>query len=456
MPTSCLQFVDGITASPTILLDLDDGASWAVDAESTFHPPALRRSTAGSLLTDGEPVAASAYSNRELRLVLKLLTGNFDTDATQVQNLMRQLDKATNLLRYTPAGASTPVFFRVYRSSPDQVNWDRLERKCFVTVLAEPSGLGLREDIATGVTVNNNPAAGSNGLFLDLTDVKGDLETPLFIEYSDGSSTARPGLAIGVRSGSPYPTRFNQAESYPTLLLDTAVVADAAFSGGSKMRVPFGLGQTQHTTRFAGDFPSLTDPAGAENWGLFRVFARVAQTVAGDVITVGISGSTPVTLRSQTGAQVADLGVYDSRSGGPVNAGYTASPYRIENQRAISIQAGRASGSGALDFDYLIFLPADQRLGMWGLVTVTSTSTLQVVDGVNQSVYLATALSGATPGRHASSMGIAGGFPAVRPGSNRLVFAQMETLSGTDALATAFTLNIRYWPRYLYVRPVST
>jgi hypothetical protein len=454
-----LQFVGSIASSPTVRLDLN-ASPWTSGEETNFGSPPMRRSVSGSLVSDGEYVGASAYGNREITLSLFLRSSSNDTIAAEIQKLARELDLTMNLLKYQPAGSTHPVFFRTFRTSPDNIVWDPNTRTVTVTVPAEPFALGLREDIATA-TVNNNPAAGSNGLFLDLTGIKGDVETPLFIEYTDGGSgPTRPGLAIGVRSGTPYPTLFAQAESM-TQSTDTSVVADPAFSGGSKSRCTFTV-NPGNGTRLVTNFPALTEPAGAENWGAFRVFARVAQTSAAAVIRVEANGNAAVTLASQTEPQLVDLGVLDSRGGAPVTGGYAATAYRVEDAMAILFRAERVSGSGSLDIDYFVYVPADAWLAAWGQFTgITSTSHLCVIDGPSDSIYVATALSGATPGRIGSSspVGLAGRLPQVRPGSNRLVIVQADpagTAPKSNLLATAFSVTCRYWPRYTHVRPATT
>lgn len=460
-----LRFVDSIQASPTVRLNLNDITTWAMGAETTFGIPPIRRTVSSSMLRDGDHVAASSYGNRELNLTLELGSGVADTAATQLQLLQRELDRERNILQYTAGGLSNTVFFRTFRTSPDNVRWDITRKQVKVTILAEPFALGLREDIAA-ITVRNDPTL-TNGLFADLTGVKGDVETPLFIEYADGAAgLQRSGFAVGVRWGSsPYPNRFHQAESMGLAVPDTTVVADAAMSGGSKTRTTFTSSAT-HTPRLASNFPALTDPAGAENWGVYRVFARVAQTVATDVITMSVRSvgidNRSVILQSQTQPQLVDLGTLDSTCGLSTVGGYAAAEYRIEDQAGLFLSAGRTSGTGSLDIDYLAFVPADECFGSWAAFTdVNATTDLGVIDGPNSSTYVATVITGATPGRSATrTSAITGRLPRVVPGNNRLVM--VETTKGQAAptsnlLTTSISMTCRYWPRYVSVaRPATT
>jgi hypothetical protein len=464
--TAVLRFVDSIQASPTVRLDLNSSTAWKAQFEGTrFGVPPMKRSVTSSLLRDGEWVGASTYGNRELELVLELRSATDDAASTQLQLLQRELDRPTNLLQYTPDGVTNTVFFRTFRTSPESVRFDWTRKQATVIILAEPFALGLREDLSP-ITVNNNPAAGSNGLFADLTGIKGDFATPLFIEYADGGGgLTRSGFAVGVRTGaSPYPNRFYQAESM-NQHTDTTTGADAAMSGGSRSRCTFAT-QTALTHRLSGGVPSLTVPAGAENWGVYRVFARVAQTVAGDVINmaVKIDGgdyNKPIQIKSQTQAQLVDLGVVDATAGLTTTGGFAVAEYRIEAQNALMIAAQRVSGSGSLDIDYLVFVPADECFGAWtAFGDAALAGYLAVIDGPNDAAYIATTLSGGAPGRvRGAGVAITGRLPVVRPGDNRLVIVESTkggTAPTTNSLTTSISMTIRYWPRYLLVRPVGT
>lgn len=464
-----LKFVDSIATSPTTRLDVNDGAILSASPETSFGVPPMRRSVSSTLLRNGDYVGATAYGNREVNLVLDLYPaangGTSDNSASQVQAVQRELDRAGSILKYQAPGATNPVFFRTFRASPDAVRFDSARKQIRATVLAEPFAIGLREDLSP-VTINNNPAAGSNGLFADLTGIKGDVETPLFIEYADGAAgLRRAGFAIGVRSGSsPYPNLFQQAESF-TVAADTTVVADAAMSGGSKTRTTF-AGFATNTPRLSSNFPKATDPAGAENWGVFRVFARVAQTVATDTITMAVRGGAgeqnrSVTLQQKTQPQLVDLGTLDSTAGLPTSGGYGAE-YRIADQMGIFVYAARTAGTGNLDIDYLVFVPADECFGAWkAFDDVLNTTDLGVIDGVQDSVYVAEVLTGATPGRHGlRTTSIAGSLPRVMPGNNRLVIVETTQSQAapptSNLLTTSISMTCRYWPLYLLVRPVST
>ena len=154
-----LQFVDQISASPSVRLNLNS-APWKMRVGTEFGMPELRRAAVTTLLVDGDRYPAAAYGNRMLRLVLRVDTTSDDLDAAQLQRLYRELDRPTNFLLYRP-GTSQPVFFRTFRCGPDSVIWDPFTKEATVQVPAEPFALGLRETLSQ-VTVYNDPTEGTD------------------------------------------------------------------------------------------------------------------------------------------------------------------------------------------------------------------------------------------------------------------------------------------------------
>ncbi|RAN92664.1 hypothetical protein GAR05_06156 [Micromonospora saelicesensis] len=165
-----LRFVDTISASPTVRLNLNNEAPWATTAVDTSPPP-LKQAWSGTLLADGERLSAAAYGNRQLRLSLELIAGSQDDSAAALQALWRELDRPSNLLMYQPEGATNPVFFRTLRSMDNSVQdypgtGTASLRTVEVEIAAEPFAYGLKEtlpqvtvyaDPAEGPTLNENP-----------------------------------------------------------------------------------------------------------------------------------------------------------------------------------------------------------------------------------------------------------------------------------------------------------
>ncbi|MEU8158049.1 carbohydrate binding domain-containing protein [Micromonospora sp. NPDC048986] len=125
----------------------------------------LRRAVVSTLMVDGDRYPAAAYTNRTITLVLQIWDVSDDDTAAALQALFRELDRPRNILRYRP-GTSVGVHFRTFRTTPDAVTWDPVQRVVTAQVPAEPFALGLRVDLppvivyndpAEGTTLNSNP-----------------------------------------------------------------------------------------------------------------------------------------------------------------------------------------------------------------------------------------------------------------------------------------------------------
>lgn len=465
-----LAFVDSISASPTTRLNLHDGVAISTLADETdFGLPTLDRAYADTLLADGAVVPAAAYGNRIITLALDFNGASSDQAALRFQSVVRELDRPTNLLRYKP-GTSNPVFFRTLRS--DVAGWDfnPLTARATVRVLAEPFAYGTKQTLSAA-TVTNDPAAGTNGQFFDVTGVLGDVETPLMLSIPasgllpGGSSATGLTSCIAVRRrGTPSAAPFLvQAESLSLATDTTLPGADAAMSGS---------GSNYARVSFATD-PSLIVrlSTASTSWvaasrdvrGTYRVLARTRKSVAGDTIQLQLRynangltvTNTAATLSSSTNIRYSDLGlitlpagadpVYDLLSG-------TELPAVAAN---FSILASRgAGGSGNLDLDFLLFVPADDCLALvtWGRSGGPDT---YVLDSSIPAAY--SMLSGAVYSD--PPMSIVGGVPMVSPNvTNRVYFVRNvnTTDTTTDSKASTNAVTASYFPRYLAVRPLAS
>jgi hypothetical protein len=478
MPIYDVAFVDSIVAAPGVRLDLHTmGTGWSCLAEGTaFPPPELERVTAKSMLADGDTVPSAAYRNRQIALSLELPM-NLDPDvaALLVQALSREIDRpGGNILRYRP-DTSAPVFFRTFRSGPEAIDWDPLQRRYRVQLLAEPFALGL-EEVLSGVSVTNDPAAGSNGLFLDITSPKGDVETPLFLTVSNGVvATGRRRSALSVRRrGTPSATPlFLQAESMTLAANVTLPGVDATMSGAGSnyARIAY-TGTTALTQRLstATRFPTT---ASVDARGTYRAFARIRQNTGADVHTmrlrwggadVQITNDT-VTLPVDTGPsaptrKLIDLGLIQIPAGyDPVERGMSGVELVTEGV-FLAVDAGRTSGSGTLDVDYLMVLPADDRCMFVDWPAAATVTDFVVRGGVSPSVYARNASAQVTS---TQAPEIAGSGLMITPGVTNRVFFHRDVGTGTsvagagDSVTATTTLTPSYYPRYIGgFRPATT
>jgi len=459
--TFSLAFVDSIATSPTTRLDLM-GSDWTTLIDGTdFGAPPLRRAVAGTLLADGQVIPSSAYDNRVITLHLDASDLTPDNAATQVQLLSRELDRPSNFLRYTP-DTTNPVTFRTFRSAVTSLQWDSVLQRAVVRILAEPFAYGTKQTLSLA-TVNNDPAAVSNGMFFDVSSPLGDVETPLFmsIDTFDVVTSNRRTSAIAVRRrGTVASVPFVvQAESM-TVGSDTTVQAnDAVMSGAGSnyVRCTF-AGVTAMATRVSATHPSS---ASVDARGTYRAYIRHRKTVSGDVIAMRLLASVDVTitgetytLPSGTNRKWQDLGLIQYPIGpDPAVDGYSGTALSVRGM-TLEIQAQRVSGSGNLDIDALILVPADDRFALvkW---PGPSGPTALIVDPAASWVY---AVGAAGEVRATQFMELVGGLPYVTPGiTNRVYFVQdVGVTDVNDGKTNTIDITPYYWPRYIFVRPVST
>jgi hypothetical protein len=471
MPSSSydVAFVDSILAAAAVRLDLHTNSSgWQCLADGTeFPPPPLDRVITQSQLADGDAVSAASYRNRTITLALELSMGlDADAAATQMQVLMRELDRPANFLRYR-TDTTTAVYFRTFRSGPEAVDWDPLMRRATVTLLAEPFAYGLKE-VQSGTAVLNNP---TTGMFLDITSPKGDVDTPLYLSLT-GTLGVTGRLVSGLamrRRGTPSAAPFLlQAESMTQGTDTTTQANSASFSGAgnNSSRCTFATVPTSATRISTTAFPAS---ASVDARGTYRVFLRNRKTIAGDTITVQLTwGSSAltilndvITLPGNTAIQYADLGMVQIPAGyDPVYDGLSG----VEIPAAgafIAVSAKRGAGSGNLDMDCLLFMPADDRLEFIKWPASAGGTDIFVAEGGPRPAAYSTTSGGnlisTTP------IEIVGGGLMLTPGrTNRLFFARdlgtgVAAAGTSDDLTASTTITPSYYPRYLApVRPVAT
>lgn len=458
-----VQFVDSVSASPIIRLDLNNEAvGWAV-RNFNAPPPRLRRSVASNAMRDGIRVGSSSYDGRTLTITLDCVKADQDAAATELQKLARELDRDGNVLKYQPAGATKPVFFMTYRSDLTQID-DVLAQKAMrqftIEVLAEPFAVGLPETLGP-FTMNNDPAGAANPLFVDLTTVIGDVATPAIVELDTSAADVfNTGLLSARAVTAPYSVAVSQqAESAGSLGADTTNPGggpDAAMSGGVSnnfLRTTFAT-TPGLSSRWTFGF-GTTDP---QFRGRYIVYAVVRKSVATDEIKIActaaagsLATTSPVTLPNTTNRVAVRVGIYSTelypdRVGGVVLAGPQAA--------SIAMHAQRVSGAGDLDWDCVYLVPATDSVLLWSLGSQTDPF---VLDAGIESAYFH--FGGVVNGTHAPlvTAQFSGGFPWLAPGkTNRLTLVNLGPATGPHLKTPTCTMNVYYFPRYLFVRPVAS
>lgn len=463
-----IQFVDSVSTTAALRLNLHDDQVWRVlGAGTDLSPPPLRRAVAGSLLADGQQIPSSAYDNRLITLTLQMQGAPTDeAAATELQALLRELNRATNVLKWQP-GTTTPVYFRTFRADASAVTWTPTTKVAVVRIVAEPFAYGA-EELYGNITIGGDPASG--GIFADITGIKGDVETPLILVAP--SSPGSPALARqAVFALRRSPNSFNlalaeQAEAM-TLGTDATTQTVAGYSGGTPNCVRISFTTATLVVRLSGSFPVTgVSPPNVEFRGRYRVFARVKKSIAGDPVTVqlkygnvsGTVANTAVTLPANTNTQIVDLGTIVCPFGpDPVTAGYSGVELTSMNT-FIEFYASRASGTTNLEVDYFAFMPAHDTFTIVNYPSYggSGLNARPIWDGPNEVVYLGTA--GANTGvRTTDAAPLQGaGSIKVSPAVNNRIYGLAQVTPGQVTDLNGVQYEVRYYPRYLYVRPAAT
>lgn len=457
-----LAFVDSVDPSPTVRLDLM-GANWRTMLDGTdFGMPELRRAVAGTLLTDGQPVTAAAWGNRVITLALNASHLSADDAATQLQLLMRELDRPHNWLRFT-GDTTEAITYRTLRSGPSAVRWNKFAKQVTVRILANYSGYGDKE-VLSPVTVVNDPAA---GMLFNVTDVKGDWPTPLFMKIPETDVDTLPGptMAFGVRRrGDPTQTPFVLQAENMGLGTDTTVQAnDATMSGAGSNFVRTTFATPAMTSRLSQFHPS-TSTTNPDNRGTYRCFLRYRKSTALDVVKVRLrcelADGTFITGETRTLANTiqrrwVDLGLWQIPIGAaPIEDGFSGVPLDVVGQM-YHVEAERTSGAGNLDMDVLVWLPADDRLAMVSWPSALGAGVEDyVLDGNRNEAYGIDPNGAVTVQQF---IPIVGGLPHVSPGNDNRIYVLYDVGGARqDSLTDSVTITPYYWPQYVHVRPELT
>jgi hypothetical protein len=458
-----IEFVDSISDTATVRLSLSNAPFSLLLNGTDVSPPALRRVTVNTLLSDGSIIPAAAYDNRTIVLHIQCDAPTPVLAAQYVQRLNQELDRPNNVLRWQPEPTLPAVYFKTFRA-PDYTQSVDHGINLFdftITIQAEPFAYGVRENSPSTVTINNDPAAGSNGKFFEISGVKGDVETPIMMTFGGGINSHQSVFGMrrgGTPSAAPL---FLQAEAM-TVGTDTATAANnTAYSGSGNNNAVTTFSTSTDIT--VARLTASVFPAGASTdvRGTYRVFARVNASTTGGTFQIRIyhgqrnviQDSNNLVMSSIAFPRMVDLGLIQLPEGfDPVNTGPTNSQIPVAGTR-IQLSATRLAGSGSLIWDYLMFVPANDRFCLinWGGVNPFS----YVLDGYSRSVY---GLNSSGQVVDIGAASFTGDIPYVAPGvTNRFVYINDVTPSPivTDPVSGTCTLDWAYWPRYLYVRPVA-
>jgi len=469
---SIWQFVtDMATSSPTVRLDLNSNGM-RVLLGWKLGPTLFEKGYASSPLLHGKRPTRATGANQILEIPVEINKSTPALGAQAVEDLVRQL-AVDNILKVQLDGHPNPVFYRTFGNADfAAVVRTVLIQDATITlsIEAEPFAWGPRVSAGT-FTVSNDPAAGTNPCRFDISSVQGDVPTPLLlVSTSTGSSGAPSGLVnkwshiATRRRGTPSSySNVIQAEDM-TNGTDAADVVDSAFSNGNKVRISFATNTTITPVRLSDTFPG-NGTSTVEARGEYRVYGRMAMTTGTDTITVklgyGTSSSAVIyndakVLPGVTNAVWVDLGLVPVPTfSDPVTSGYSGVATKAVLP-FVGLYASR-SGSGNLDVDCLMFMPADDQTL---ICKFPSTDTTYAIDGTTDaggSVYgVTTALDEVISTALPPQIVGGGGFPELIPGqTNRIHFLRnVDPVGSADAITNTTTFAAYYWPRWReFTRP---
>lgn len=465
---STWKFVTEPTASPAVLLDMHNGSTWQTVGDDGFDlsPPALRRTVASNSLADGGLVTSASYDLRELKFTLRLHGASEDARNQQLKDLEAELSKPANLIMYQATGSSFPVFFRTLRSDSFEFGKHFIPERSWelrCSVLAEPFAIGVRHDITSSVTVTNDPASGTNPARFDITGIRGDSPTPAFarlgVSFGAGSTFI---LAQRTQNNPAALTVFAQCEAGTQGTDTTTQANDATMSGSGNNFSRCTFATNTFITRITVTVPTASSTEALR--GRYRVYVKVRRSASTSEFNMrwtipGTDSVTGPTVTYSTGltnsSYLMDLGVVELPAPGPAPAaiGYSGLAAGFATT-SLAIQAQRLSGALNLDMDYVMLVPADERLCAFQQV---ATPGYIVLDGPQDVTYgMATGTSPFDPSvanRTISNAGglipRIGGLPLLVPGvTNRWYI--LRTSSNVTATSV---WDVSYWPRW---REVAT
>lgn len=326
-----------------------------------------------------------------------------------------------------------------------------------------PAGHTLHIDEAMLVAMGT---ANANGCYFDVTGVKGDVDTPLFLNRPVTNCGEQSLFAVR-RRGTPYMMPFLVQAEAMTQNTDTTTQANSAtFSGvgNNYSRTTFATGTMSNRLSIL----KMPTSATVDARGSYRVFARMRKNGSTSTITTrliwasanAIAGTITNDTVTVTGTnvQMIDLGAVSMPVGAdPVHNGYDG-PEIIVEGIYLRVDAARVAGTDTLDIDYLLLIPSDDRLSIvaWSPDGVAGTADNLVLDGFNELTF---GYLGATG--ELCSMGspyFVGGLPMLSPNvTNRIVHInEVMPATAETTWPTTWSFQPYYWPRYLFVAPVGS
>lgn len=464
-----LQIVDGISETPTVLLDLNNGEPFRLEKDGfTSSPPELRRSSV-TPIGDGDVTTSSSYGSRDIEMSLLVLSLSQNQALEAMQALQRFLDAEGFWLKRVPRGGSDPTFYRVERSAiagvKERDGQGDGQKTLDVTVRAEPCGYGL--PVSGSFLVGANPASGGVS-YVWPDEVQGDVPAPLQLSHPvDYVAPEGYGPSYG-RERAWFSTAA--AEACPVTWVPHSAMTIGSSGGGLTLSTVSDSGRfmTGSAFRLAGTKSGESTVATGSTSlaaGNYRVYGRIASSDIGAGVVPAITwrmycypyGDGPmVEAKHETSDQNipgwVDLGLARLPKGAPLADGGSMAWGASGEAVAFQVKAVTA-GVVAAHFEGLLFVPAgldEASASRYLGVRAPSSSRIAYLDGIGQASSFVDVASMPMPPEVASIEGL--GWPALVPGQvNTLHSMSRGTVASLPE--PSLPVTFRYFPRYLYARP---
>jgi hypothetical protein len=490
-----IRFVNSIAASPTVDLDLNLGQPFVTKREDF---------TAGIPGYSGDPLSVGVkWGYRTLTLVTQAWGSN-TTALTAYSALAKQVTQ-DNLLMVQLDVATPPVFFRTYKTQPSELDMSgaitdasgRSYYRLSVQLTADHAAYGLPE---TGsVTISNDPASGTNKCFYEWpVAVKGDLETPLYLEAATSDVRGQTRLL------SSQALTGGATQTGPVLIQVNTLTHGGAVAGGV---APVGtlVDNTGDAAMAGGNYTRYTGSASDDGSvapvsllygvnllpgtlvGDYRVFMRVRCGATADLWSFSIAqlsaaspnyalytGDIVSYVRDTTGPHWLDMQtIFRFPFGAPPVDPISVFDVAYTNPGvsfAVMMNTD-AVAAKTIDFDCLLLVPVglDQAVATRYATTAYDKSlpgsTYKAAwNGASDTRYLIDGSGNYSP---AIAPKADGGLPTLVPGmDNSIHYLQHigtgvndPRTSGTtgtnDVLTNSTALTWKYWPRYLWLRATT-
>ncbi|EFQ84708.1 hypothetical protein HMPREF0063_10049 [Aeromicrobium marinum DSM 15272] len=478
MSDCILRFVDRIDPSPTVLFDF--AGEWGPRVGTSFSPPRLRRQSQVSSFADGSWEASSTYEDRQIVIELGKYDGSPMEHATDLQTLLRILDRDESWLMWQPTATDDPVFFRTKRADTSVVDMMLTaapQREVSLAIPAHPFAFGL--NVSGVVEILNNALGDSvdNPMGAEVPWAKGDVESPLWLAFQTPAKYP-PAVAFNeakyrsVVSSWHIPNGIGVPDPITAAPTGTGVgggttatfTADATMTTGNRYRV------TTSSINASRILPiTVTPVAGARD---YRVFLRAK--LSGGRVSAKVGNAFARLLRgTAVGPEWFDLGVTRLPTASVEDSDpFNLSPPVDTQDMSLLIQFLDTTGA-TIDIDLLMFIPVgpDCRYATQSTYPTDpgnySDPTMAILDGINDRRYASWSAAVGDQNRYMG--GLEGDLPTVRPGGpTKLSFLPVVAFenNGTgnesgqnaeipDPLNTTTVVSWSYFPRYLYLRGVE-